>query len=169
MPIPGFVDNYHLPDGEFECTIEEIEQTFLTSEKREKVWKGFTALIDRLTDLGIRPEYVYIDGSFVTRRVEPGDVDFAALIKPGPMLRALKKADDHDKQAILDFCNPAKQNEIRNYFGAHLLVAKDNATLNQWANFFRFGAGGSLREPDPDRDPSWVVKPQSKGILKVAL
>jgi len=169
LPIPAFIDNYHLPDGEHECTIQEIEQVFLFSEKRHVVWNYFKNMIDRLTQLGIKPEYVYINGSFVTGREEPGDVDFAALIKPGPMARALKNADEHDKQAIQRFFDPQHAEVIRDLMGGHLLIARDNATMRQWSDFFRKGKGGSLREPDPNRDPSWVVKPRSKGILKVVL
>lgn len=169
MPIPDFVDGYHLPPGEHDCTLNEIEQILLTSERRKKVWKAFLTVIDRLSDLQIKPDYIYINGSFVTGRNEPGDVDFAALIKSGPMSRALRDADEHDKAAIKDFCNVNKMEEIRNYFGAHLIVAKDNTDMNNWAQFFKYGKGGSLREPDPSKDPSWVKKPKQKGILKVTL
>ncbi len=169
MPIPDFVDKYHLPDGEYECTLEEIEDKFLTTDKRNEVWKCFINFLDRLTQLGIKPEYVYINGSFVTGREEPGDVDFAALIKPGPMKRALLAADDHDKKAIATFCNRDKADELRNILGAHLLIADTSIMMSQWAGFFRTGTGGSLRDPDPVRDPGWVIKPKAKGILKVIL
>lgn len=169
MPIPDFSDDYHMPDGEHKCTLEEIEQKLLTTDKRIEVWKLFRFFLDRLTQLNIKPEYVYINGSFVTGRKEPGDVDFAALIKPGKMLRAIKAAEPHDKKAIETFCDSMKAEELRNIMGAHMLIAHNDTLMDQWAKFFRFGKGGSLREPDPSRDPISVQKPKTKGILRVDL
>ncbi len=168
--IPDFFDKYHLPDGVHECTIEEIERVFLFSEKRKHIWGLFKKLLDRLIDLGLKPSALLIDGSFVTGRDEPGDVDFAALIPPETIINAMKTLDEHDKHAIMLFLEPNNQNEIRSLFGAHLLLADTEEYLELWANFFRTGGDyGKLRDPDPERDPDWVRVPPSKGILRVNL
>ncbi|AOZ91615.1 DUF6932 family protein [Paenibacillus crassostreae] len=168
--IPDFFDNYHLPDGLYECTIEEIEQRFLFSEKRIYLWGLFKNLINRLIGLGLKPKALLIDGSFVTGREEPGDVDFAALIPPPVIEEALKTLDEHDKHAIFLFMSPENQTAIRSLFGTHLLLADTEDSLNHWVDFFRTGgANGKLRDRDPERDPDWVIVPQSKGILKVYL
>ncbi|MEF2967792.1 hypothetical protein V3851_18340 [Paenibacillus sp. M1] len=169
--IPEFFDNYHLPDGVYECTIEEIEHRFLFSKKRVYVWGLFKKLLDRLISLGLKPKTILIDGSFVTAREEPGDVDFAALIPPETVITALADIkDDHDKQGIYLFANPNNADAIRSLFGSHFLIAENEEYLNAWANFFQKGGNhGRLRDRDPERDPEWVIIPRSKGILKVHL
>ncbi|ETT31671.1 hypothetical protein C161_26940 [Paenibacillus sp. FSL R5-192] len=170
MSIPDFFDNYHLPDGVHECTIEEIEQRFLFSSKRIEQWKLFKQMLNRLIGLGLKPSAILIDGSFVTGRLEPGDVDFAALIPPETVLEAMRTIDDHDKAGIQLFMNPENQLALRNLFGAHLLLADNEYTLDLWADFFRTGGqNGKLRERDEERDPEWVIVPSAKGILKVYL
>ncbi|MFN0221439.1 MULTISPECIES: DUF6932 family protein [Paenibacillus] len=170
--IPDFIDGYHLPDGEHECTMEEVEQRFLFTEKRIHLWKLFKRMLDRLNDLGIMPEVILIDGSFVTGRAEPGDVDFGALIPPGKVVSSLASiTDDHDQEAIHMFVHPDNQLALRNLFGAHMLVVPDEDLLNAISFLFRTGGEqfGGLRDPDPERDPAWVKKPQAKGILRINL
>lgn len=171
MPIPDFVDGYHLPGNEHECTIEEIESRFITSSARKRVWELFKGLLFRLETLGLKPDILLIDGSFVTGREVPGDVDVGALIKPDAVRRALSRAaDEHDKNAILRLADPDCQALIREFYGAHLIVAKDVDGLVQASRLFRKGGiNGQLRPPDPTRDPSWVVRPKQKGILRVTL
>lgn len=67
-PIPEFVDQYHLPDGEHECTFEEIEGRFLGTTQRRKVWELFKSLLARLETLGLKPEVILINGSFTADR-----------------------------------------------------------------------------------------------------
>lgn len=92
--IPNFANEYYLPDGEYKCTIEEIEERFLFSETRQQRWNNFKLMLDRMIELGLKPESLIINGSFVTKREEPGDVDFAALISPETVRDALKSAKD---------------------------------------------------------------------------
>ncbi|QUG41325.1 hypothetical protein KD050_18930 [Psychrobacillus sp. INOP01] len=169
MTIPDFIDRYHLPDGDHECTMEEIEEKFLFSETRERKWKQFSAMLYRMSELGLKPKKVLINGSFVTGRENPGDVDFAALIPPETVISALENAeDDHDLSGIELFMGRNNQLALRNLFGAHLLIADSEEMLSGWSTFFRKGQNGILREPDPEKDPEWVVRPDVKGILKVS-
>ena len=79
--IPDFVVNsYYLPKGQYRCTIKEIEELFLFSDRRKTIWRLFTDFTFRLKTLGIVPDEVLINGSFVTKRINPGDVDFVFLI-----------------------------------------------------------------------------------------
>ncbi|WP_391119410.1 DUF6932 family protein [Psychrobacillus sp. L3] len=170
MAIPDFIDKYHLPDGDHECTMEEIEGKFLFSEIRETKWRQFKSMLIRMGELGIKPKKVLINGSFVTGREEPGDVDFAALIPPETVLEALENAeDDHDKSGIELFMGEQNQLALRNLFGAHLLIADTEEAFSYWSSVFRRGLSGKLREPDPLKDPDWVLRPDFKGILKVTL
>lgn len=173
-PIPNFSDDYHLPAGEHVCSFDEIEQRFVTNEQREKVWADFKRLYDRFSSLGLNPKSIIVDGSFVTGRERPGDVDFGALFPPGVVKQALGSVEDpHDKAAINMFNDSSvnNQNLIRNLFGAHMLVAPNEFGLRQISKLFRTGGDqfGKLRERDSKRDPIWVTIPQEKGILRVNL
>lgn len=168
MAIPDFIDDYHLPPGEHTATLEEVEERFSkSSDMRKQVWKSFKLLLDRLEQLDIYPEKMLIDGSFVTGREEPEDVDFAALILPEKVNQAISTLNEHDKSGISMLLNDANQLAIRDLFGTHLLIAFNQVTLDGWSYLFRKGQNGSLRDPDPKRDPQWVKKPQEKGIIKV--
>lgn len=169
--IPDFVDGYHLPGYEHECTIEEIESKFLNTSERVRVWGLFKGLLFRLETLGLTPDVLLIDGSFVTGREAPGDVDFGALIKPDAVRRALSKfTDKHDREAIIHFGDPSYGEIIRELYGAHMIVVKDNDGLVQASRLFRKGGTyRHLRDPDPVRDPAGVTRPKQKGILRVTL
>lgn len=173
MPIPDFCDGYHLPPGEHICAIEEIEQRFATgSDQRVRVWRCFRFYLDRCRDLGVIPSVILVDGSFVTGRERPGDVDAAACVSPGVILDAIDRANEHDRLSIRCLLAPPAQHpsaaDVRNaVLGADVFVVPDLQTLGLWSEFFRCGANGKLREPDPDRDPAWVTRPAEKGILRV--
>lgn len=167
MTIPNFIDDYHLPPGEHECTMEEISNYFVSNHVRRKRWDDFVQMLTRISGLKLIPEEILINGSFVTGREEPGDVDFAVLIPPDTVRNALKAEDEHDVEGVKLFLHPNNQLALRNLFGAHLLVADTKENLNNWSSFFRKGQYGKLREPDKNKDPDWVTRPDEKGILKV--
>ncbi|MFB5762701.1 DUF6932 family protein [Paenibacillus medicaginis] len=173
-PIPDFIDEYHLPPGEHICSFEEVEERFLNTDSRKKVWSDFNGLYDRLCTLGIKPKSIVVDGSFVTGRKDPGDVDFGALFLPSVVKAALTNIQDkYDKDAVQILTTPTQQNQslIRTLFGTHMLVAPNEHGLRQISKLFRTGGEqfGKLRPPDPKRDPDWVTIPKEKGILRVNL
>lgn len=170
MGIPPFEGKYFLPNGEHKCTLEDIEQTFLTSTQRARVWSLFSALLERLTSLGLQPDSLLIDGSFVTGRESPGDVDACALITPKTAMAALANVtDEYDLNAVRVLTTPLPQHEriVRTMYGAHLLIARNEAELQKWSKFFRRGKHGKLKDPDPTQDPGWVKTPAAKGILRI--
>jgi len=63
----------NLPPGVHEATWQELEDRFGTSAWRKELLKGLRAALDSLAAAGCRR--VYIDGSFVTAKQEPGDFD----------------------------------------------------------------------------------------------
>ncbi|NMB26372.1 MAG: hypothetical protein GX986_12670 [Firmicutes bacterium] len=177
MPIPELTNNsYYLPPGEHQCTLQEAEERFAgpnSSKQRKEVWGKFCRCLDRMLELGLQPEVLLINGSFVTGRESPGDVDGACLISPETLGKALQDKDPSDTRAILAFAataNSPTQSIIRDLFGAHIMVANSPDVLEDLSELFRVGGHfRQLKEPDPIRDPDWVTKPQEKGILKVDL
>src|SRR4051794_32190920 len=130
MTIPDFFDDYHLPNGIHECTFEEIEEKLLFTDSRARKWSQFNSMLNRMRELGIRPKKVLINGSFVTKREKPGDVDFAAFIPPDIISEALENAEDeHDISGIELFMGHQNQLALRNLFGAHLLIADSEEML----------------------------------------
>lgn len=169
MPIPDFIDNYFLPPGEHLTSLQETEKRFAhTTQSREKVWQCFTSLWNRLLQFGIKPKAMLIDGSFVTGRKDPGDVDCAILVPPEAIIEAMTGKNREDRDGIAILFNPENQHAIRSLFGAHFLLAPNDETLQAWSYFFRKGPNGDgLRARDPERDPEWVIIPEEKGILRV--
>ncbi len=93
--IPAFEDNGYLPPGIHEATLDEIEARFGTeSELRRVQFESLKWLIDLVRHAGI--QRLVIDGSFVTERFEPNDVDCILLIAPDHTLdpAAIDEIDD---------------------------------------------------------------------------
>ena len=171
MPvIPEFSDGYYLPPGVHVCSLHDIENRFLGSERRKAVWRMFKTFLERLKFLCVVPEVILIDGSFVTGREEPGDVDVCLLIRPESIIRAMNSLDNEEDKLCLEFiCNPDNQAALRLSFGTHPLIAYDENNLQLYSDLFRTGGAQfrHLRPSDAIRDPGWVKTPSEKGILRV--
>lgn len=81
MPIPPL--NHItglLPEGVHVATLPEVRATFGSSNDiRVEIMNGLDRLIDLLRSIGIFKE-IYLDGSFVTDKPAPGDVDAVAVM-----------------------------------------------------------------------------------------
>lgn len=74
MPtIPEFDDNGNLPPGIYEVSLQDIEKHFTWTDRRKKLFEGLRAAIENLT--GANVKRVWIDGSFVTSKDDPNDID----------------------------------------------------------------------------------------------
>lgn len=71
--IPIFNKFGTLPPGIHEATLDEIESRFVTNYKRKDLYEHLLILIDDLKKIGCR--IIYIDGSFITKKILPHDVD----------------------------------------------------------------------------------------------
>jgi hypothetical protein len=72
MPIPKLDDNDNLPVGVHVATMVEIKARFAYNKCRQ-LFTGFSMLARHLKSSGCKT--LYLDGSFVTDRIEPGDYD----------------------------------------------------------------------------------------------
>jgi hypothetical protein len=68
-----FNDEGVLPKGIYEVTLGEFKKEFVYNERREAIFKGFCTLLDDLRAINCKT--VYVDGSFVTDKEQPRDVD----------------------------------------------------------------------------------------------
>jgi len=71
--IPAFDSRGSLPPGVYETTLAEIEERFGFNDHRKCLNEGLKEAIITLQSAGVRR--VWIDGSFVTNKPDPDDVD----------------------------------------------------------------------------------------------
>ncbi len=71
--IPEFDSNGNLPPGVHFCTWEEFVERFGTTELRLRLMQGLKMAMEQLWKAGCRT--IYINGSFVTSKEDPGDFD----------------------------------------------------------------------------------------------
>ncbi|MBM4035773.1 MAG: hypothetical protein FJ291_28875 [Planctomycetes bacterium] len=71
--IPDFDENGNLPPGVYRVSLAEIEARFVWNERRRVLFSGLKRAVANLARAGVRR--VWIDGSFVTAKEEPMDID----------------------------------------------------------------------------------------------
>jgi hypothetical protein len=74
MPVPGFTECGLLPSGVHACTLQEAEQALCLNARRAEIWAGLLGFIGWTQELP-PPDALLIDGSYVTDKPLPGDVD----------------------------------------------------------------------------------------------
>ena len=82
--IPELVDGV-LPEGTHTCTMEEVEAVFgrfWRSDCRIRLTEKLRAFVEAARGLGIVAAII-VDGSYVTRKPEPGDFDLIVALKQG--------------------------------------------------------------------------------------
>jgi len=113
--LPPFDDFGNLPAGIHSCTIEELVSRFGTgSEERETEINELLNFIDAAKKAGV--QRLMVNGSFVTGRLAPNDVD--VVILPGP---------DYPRQS-----RELEGNELIWPF-LQIIVAADDADFESWA------------------------------------
>lgn len=123
-------------------------------------------MLERTHELGVELGALLVNGSFVTGRDQPADVDVACLIPPNKLRRILSQSPDGD--ALLFFIK--RPHDARRITGVHFFIAPNGTFFDKLSEAFRLGTGGKgLRPPDPDRDPAGLTVPKEKGILRVDL
>ena len=71
--IPDLTADGLLPKGVHPATLEEVIERFGGNEQRRKLLKGLTEALILLRSAGCRR--VFINGSFVTSKQRPNDID----------------------------------------------------------------------------------------------
>lgn len=83
MPIPPLTDDGLLPPGVHDCTLEEVQEVFgrfQRSDRRLRLTSQLGDYADLTRRAGIG-SHLYLDGSFVTAKEEPGDVDLLLVLR----------------------------------------------------------------------------------------
>ena len=71
--LPDFDANGNFPPGIYRVSLREVEQRLAWNERRRGLFSGLEQALNNLFGAGV--ERVWIDGSFVTAKEEPGDID----------------------------------------------------------------------------------------------
>lgn len=148
MPIPVFTGDGLLPPGVHDATLGELKERFgrvQRSEIRVRLMEHLEGYVEEVRKAGVGLELL-VDGSFVTSKDEPGDVDCVLILDPNVKI-----------QSVL---SPAKYNVIskrmvRRRHGIDLFaVPADSASVKTWTGFF-----GQVRG----------LPGQTKGLVRILL
>ncbi len=85
--IPDFTDEGLLLPGAHEATLEELREKLGFSRRRRDLIDGLERALTLMGGCGVRR--VYLDGSFVTDKPRPGDIDECYDVEPGMDLQSM--------------------------------------------------------------------------------
>lgn len=151
--IPPLADGV-LPEGIHLCTIEEVDETFggfQRTDCRIRLTQKLRLLVEEARRSGIVAALV-IDGSYVTRKNEPEDIDVIVALRP-----------DFDlTQPLLPFQYDLRsKRRIKEKYRFDARAAVDGSiAYNEWVEFF-----SHVRPDDPDQATSRT----RKGLLRIEL
>ena len=130
MPIPLLDPSGLLPAGCFDCTLTEVRERFGTFQSSDRRIRLFTVLAELV--LGMQRSGIFdaviLDGSFVTSKPVPNDLDLIAVLRA-----------DHDLERDLPISEYAlvSPSHLRRRAGLDVLVAKRNSELyKKYVEFF---------------------------------
>jgi hypothetical protein len=153
--IPELVDNV-LPEGVHDCTLDEVAERFGhygRTGQRFRLVQSLRAFIEAAARTGMVAALV-IDGSFVTAKDDPGDIDLIVVLKPGTDLTQPLRPFEY---------NVLIKPGVRRTYGHDLdvFVAEDGSD-----GYFRnVDFLSRVRVDDPGQQTSRT----RKGVLRVAL
>lgn len=81
MSIPDLTSAGYLPPGDHRGTMEELWARFGRGPRRRMLLEQLDYVIERLALLGV--QRIWVDGSFVTDKLRPGDIDVIYDVPPG--------------------------------------------------------------------------------------
>ena len=131
MSIPELNEDGVLPEGIYDCTLDEIGERFgrfQTTDRRVHLFENLCALVNEERAAGIAIEML-INGSFVTDKPEPNDIDLL-IVLPEDYIRAAALAPFR-YNAI------SKSNLRRRYRFDVFVVGKDSTEYYERLRFFQ--------------------------------
>lgn len=83
MPIPELTIDEFLPKGSRECTLTEVMSRFsrsIESDRRPDLARELVAYSDERHSANVG-QFLVVDGSFVTGKARPGDIDLRLVLR----------------------------------------------------------------------------------------
>ena len=113
--IPQFADEGLLPPGIHETDLEELKEKIGWSRKRQGLLEGLEEALELMASYGV--VRVYLDGSFVTDKDRPNDIDGCYDLAEDVT------AEDLRRLAPIFPPNPSNRAEAKRRFGVDLFPA----------------------------------------------
>jgi hypothetical protein len=151
--IPELQDGV-LPEGLYFCTLEEVKMSFgqfSRSDRRPQLTKRLTRYVQDARNSGVVSAIV-IDGSYVTAKDEPGDIDLIVALRPDFDLRVEMRPMEYNIQS---------KTMVRKLYGFDVLPAVDGSETYQ--SFLDFFSRVKLNDPDQ------TTSQERKGALRIEL
>ena len=130
MSIPVLNANGFLPAGIFECTLPEMRQRFggfQKSDQRLRLFARLEELFQAMQRSGLF-ESLLVDGSFVTAKPVPNDIDLEAVLKRG---------HDFERDLLMSEYALVFRSLLRRSFGFDVMVAESASPLYKtYVEFF---------------------------------
>jgi hypothetical protein len=148
MPIPALNAAGFLPPGIFDCTLTELRSkfgTFQGSDRRTRLFVRLEELFSATQSSGLFGSLL-VDGSFVTDKPAPNDIDLVAVLLPG---------HNFERDLPMSEYSLVSRTMLHRRFGFDVMVAeRDTSLYNTYIEFF-----GRVRD-NPD---------MRKGLLRLSL
>jgi hypothetical protein len=81
MTIPALQENGELPPGEHQASLDEIELIYgISNDRRKLLMRGLRDAANNFELSGVKT--IWIDGSFITDKEEPNDIDGCWAYQP---------------------------------------------------------------------------------------
>lgn len=148
MPIPRLNRHGFLPEGVHTCALAEIRKrfgSFATSDHRIRLCDSLFELIIDVASTKL-VEAIIIDGSFVTDKIKPNDIDLILVVKKDAEI-------NWDELSFKDYTALSKKRIARKYKFDIFVVTEGTETYTRRVDFFH-----SVRD-----------SPLRKGLLRVEL
>jgi hypothetical protein len=131
--IPAFTEMGALPVGEHQATWREVADRFGGTPKRDVLLRGLLAAARSLASAGARQ--LWLDGSFVTAKPEPGDFDGAW----DPVGVDFSRVDP----LLIDIADLSTgRNRQKAKYGGELLVGREGRSGLPFQQFFQLDKNG---------------------------
>jgi len=131
MPIPPLDKHGFLPVGVHDCTLEELKAafgSFQTTDQRPKLFQKLQLLVAEIRAAQFARSLL-IDGSFVTFKPDPNDIDLVLVLPHG-----------HDVAADLPPVqyNLVSKRRVQKRFGFDMVAVRESTLeLNEAVAFFQ--------------------------------
>lgn len=105
--LPDFTEHGLLPEGIYECSLEDAHNRFCYNDHRKRIWDGVKKALKLMQEDGLSGGCLLIDGSFVTDKAVPSDVDMVfdvtSITDERLLYRALKFFNEHHNQLKMNY------------------------------------------------------------------
>jgi hypothetical protein len=131
MSIPNLNEQGLLPPGVYDCSLEEIGErfgTFQSTDRRSRLYERLQEYLAQVRSANLAIA-VIVNGSFVTSKADPNDIDLILVLSSSRDLRA-----DLAPMAY----NILSRRRVARHYGFDILVAReDTIEYTQSVEFFQ--------------------------------